>query len=63
MAVTTEDIYFVLDGIRGRRWKEDLPDVDCWTTYQYAIITVARDRDSDSERLLYFGRVIYSRPM
>jgi len=23
-----------------------------------AIITVARDRDSDSERLLYFGRVI-----
>ena len=23
------------------------------------IITVARDRDSDSERLLYFGRVIY----
>ena len=24
-----------------------------------AIITVARDRDSDSERLLYFGRVIY----
>jgi len=27
------------------------------------IITVARDRDSDSERLLYFGRVIYGRPM
>ena len=23
------------------------------------LITVARDRDSDSERLLYFGRVIY----
>jgi len=38
MAVTTEDIYFVLDRIRGRRWKEDLPDVDCWTIYQYATI-------------------------
>ena len=24
-----------------------------------SVITVARDRDSDSERLLYFGRVIY----
>jgi len=23
------------------------------------LVTVARDRDSDSERLLYFGRVIY----
>ena len=23
------------------------------------VFTVARDRDSDSERLLYFGRVIY----
>ena len=25
----------------------------------HLFITVARDRDSDSERLLYFGRVIY----
>ena len=23
------------------------------------VVTVARDRDSDSERLLYFGRVIF----
>jgi len=27
-----------------------------------SLITVARDRDSDSERLLYFGRVIFFRP-
>jgi len=28
-------------------------------TCVFLVITVARDRDSDSERLLYFGRVIY----
>ena len=28
-------------------------------TLQYGLITVARDRDSDSERLLYFGRVSF----
>jgi len=33
----------------------------CKTTFyiRLSLITVARDRDSDSEILLYFGRVVY----
>jgi len=31
----------------------------CLLPSKRGLVTVARDRDSDSERLLYFGRVIY----